>query len=66
MTLKCARCKRPIGAPVVVEGRGYGPACARLVGPADLLTPKPARTARQPRTRRRDERQGPLFDGSRA
>lgn len=55
---RCARCRRPIREPVVVEGKGYGKVCAAKVG--DLLTQpalsKAATTSRR-RARRGDERQ---------
>jgi hypothetical protein len=51
MTLVCARCRRPIATVVVVSGLGYGPSCARIVKPADLLTvaKKRAPIVRKPR-----------------
>ena len=52
---RCARCRRPILSPVIVEGRGYGKHCASLLG--DLLTPAPVRIAGRSRIRRADARQ---------
>jgi hypothetical protein len=55
--MACARCKRPLsGEPVVVDGKGYGPRCAALVG--DLLVQPQRRAITTPTRRRaRNERQ---------
>lgn len=53
---QCARCRRPVRKPVIVDGRGYGRTCAALVG--DLLTqPAPRAEGAKPRRKRADERQ---------
>lgn len=66
MTHLCARCRRPITSPVVVEGKGYGPLCALKVKPADLLTQKKKRRGRLSLPRRMDARQPGLFEEVRA
>lgn len=56
--MNCARCRRPLSrAPIVVDGRGFGPRCAALVG--DLLTrPVPRIATRRPMRRRNDKQPG--------
>lgn len=58
--MKCARCRRNVAVPVIVEGKGYGATCAAKVG--DLLTqPQRRAVGRRRRAARADERQGGLF-----
>lgn len=58
----CARCRRPLRRdPIVIDGRGYGPACAGLL---DYLF-APARSApivSRVRARHTDPRQPNLFE----
>lgn len=58
----CARCHRPLHRdPIVIDGRGYGPTCAGLMG--YLFAPARA-TPTAPRVprRRADPRQSGLFE----
>jgi len=48
VTFLCARCRRPILVPVIVNGHGFGKRCAALVG--DLLV-QPAEPKRKRRAR---------------
>lgn len=64
MTWYCARCHKPLQvAPVVVDGKGYGPTCARKVqAQPGLLVQRPARVIGGTRRRRgANPAQGALF-----
>jgi hypothetical protein len=53
VTWSCARCRRPLSKePVIVDGKGYGAACAAKVSTPDLLSVKTPRKPRKKRSRR--------------
>jgi len=58
----CARCHRPLHRdPIVIDGRGYGPMCAGLLG--YLFAPaRSVPIVSRPRRRRADPRQPNLFE----
>lgn len=55
----CTLCRRPVQKPILVDGKGYGPVCARKVG--DLLVQPQRRTTSTRRAQRPDDRQPALF-----
>lgn len=60
MTLHCARCHRAlVKPPVIVDGHGFGPSCARKVKEPDLVAQAAKRKRVMTKTRKvtRDERQ---------
>lgn len=58
----CARCHRPMRRdPIVIDGRGYGPTCAGLLGYLFAPARSTPTTSRAPR-RRADPRQPNLFE----
>lgn len=58
----CARCHRPLSRdPIVIDGRGYGPVCAGLLG--YLFAPaRGAPILSRSRPRKADPRQPNLFE----
>lgn len=60
--MACARCRRPVKEPEIVNGRGYGKRCAELVMFGDLFEPQPrTQITSRKRKQRGDSRQTPLF-----
>lgn len=61
MTTVCARCRRTLRSePIEIEGKGYGPRCAAMVG--DMFSAPVRRVAaRRATPRKADARQPELF-----